>query len=69
MDKTNALQNLLNGTVTEEDIDESQSMQAEAAEKLDKLWMPIDVSEEVNQLKERRAAYITQGDYFIIGNA
>jgi len=44
------------------------SMQAEAAEKLDELLKPIDVSEEIRQLKERRAAYITQGSYFILGN-
>ncbi len=45
------------------------SMQAKAAEKLDELLIPIDVSEEIKQLKERRAAYLTQADYFILGNA
>ena len=43
-------------------------MQAEAAEKLDELLMPISVSDEIKQLKERGAAHISHGDYFIIEN-
>ena len=45
------------------------SMQAEAAEKLDELLMPISVSDEIKQLKERGADHISHGDYFIIENA
>jgi hypothetical protein len=36
------------------------SMQEEAAQKLDKLITPIDVSEAIKGMKERRAAYSPQ---------